>query len=92
MKTGLYRGSGRWCCWRSCRWSWNGWLELELELVLELEQELMVKLEPVSEPVVLVLVLVVMVPAVGYHTIGSLPIERRYSLAREKWRQPKNPR
>ena len=28
----------------------------------------------------------------NYHTIGSLPTERRYSLAREKWRQPKNPR
>ncbi len=31
-------------------------------------------------------------PAVGYHTMGSLPTDRRYSLAREKWRHPKNPR
>ena len=27
-----------------------------------------------------------------YQRIGSLPTERRYSLAREKWRHPKNPR
>lgn len=27
-----------------------------------------------------------------YQTIGSLPTERRYSLAREKWRHPKKPR
>ena len=27
-----------------------------------------------------------------YHSIGVLPMDCRYSLAFEKWRQPKNPR